>query len=76
MHCACTALTAAAAVDLLEQLLVFDPSQRLTAAQAIQHPYLGNYHDPADEAGAAVHDAPCDCVASPSRPARACRAGR
>lgn len=28
------------ALDLLEKLLVYDPTQRLTAAQALQHPYL------------------------------------
>ncbi|CCK71201.1 mitogen-activated serine/threonine-protein kinase FUS3 KNAG_0G01430 [Huiozyma naganishii CBS 8797] len=36
-------------VDLLRKLLVFDPRQRITAADALRHPYLSAYHDPADE---------------------------
>ncbi|KKA28907.1 hypothetical protein TD95_002498 [Thielaviopsis punctulata] len=37
------------AVDLLEKLLVFDPRCRLTAAAALEHPYLEIYHDADDE---------------------------
>ena len=29
-------------LDLLQQLLAFDPAQRLTAAQALRHPYFVN----------------------------------
>ncbi|CAL9732797.1 mitogen-activated protein kinase Hog1p [Monosporozyma unispora] len=37
------------AVDLLSLMLVFDPKKRITAAQALAHPYLAPYHDPTDE---------------------------
>jgi serine/threonine protein kinase len=31
--------------DLLDKLLQFSPDQRLTVEEALQHPYLGDYHD-------------------------------
>eukprot|EP00002_Diphylleia_rotans_P039387 TRINITY_DN9115_c0_g1_i3.p1 TRINITY_DN9115_c0_g1~~TRINITY_DN9115_c0_g1_i3.p1 ORF type:complete len:378 (+),score=67.87 TRINITY_DN9115_c0_g1_i3:60-1193(+) len=37
------------AIDLLERMLMFDPNKRITAAQALEHPYLATYHDPTDE---------------------------
>ncbi|OWF47931.1 mitogen-activated protein kinase 4-like [Mizuhopecten yessoensis] len=37
------------AVDLLEKLLVFSPGQRLTAEEALAHPYLQKYSCPEDE---------------------------
>ncbi|CAF3730594.1 unnamed protein product [Rotaria sordida] len=36
-------------VDLLDQLLSFDPRQRPTVEQALSHPFLEFYHDPNDE---------------------------
>lgn len=36
-------------IDLLERLLTFDPSKRITAEEALKHPYLATYHDPSDE---------------------------
>ncbi|CAG8622907.1 14266_t:CDS:10 [Ambispora leptoticha] len=37
------------AIDLIERLLAFDPSQRITVEQALEHPYLAVWHDPNDE---------------------------
>lgn len=37
------------ALDLLSQLLCFDISSRLTAEQALSHPYFADLHDPRDE---------------------------
>jgi mitogen-activated protein kinase 15 len=37
------------AADLLQKLLVFDPEKRFTAAEALRHPYVANFHDPANE---------------------------
>jgi serine/threonine protein kinase len=37
------------ALDLLEKMLVFDSQQRITAKQAIQHPYFDPYRNQVDE---------------------------
>ncbi|XP_073749446.1 mitogen-activated protein kinase 15 isoform X3 [Callorhinus ursinus] len=37
------------ALDLLRGLLVFSPEKRLSAAQALQHPYVQRFHCPARE---------------------------
>jgi serine/threonine protein kinase len=37
------------AIDLLSQLLCFDPAKRISCEQALNHPYLQVWHDPADE---------------------------
>ncbi|KAG0738999.1 hypothetical protein G6F22_002439 [Rhizopus arrhizus] len=37
------------AIDLLEKMLTFDPRKRITAEEALSHPYLAPYHDPTDE---------------------------
>ncbi|NXX75762.1 MK15 kinase, partial [Urocolius indicus] len=37
------------ALDLLKKLLVFNPDKRLTAEQALQHPYVKRFHCPARE---------------------------
>lgn len=37
------------AIDLLEKLLIFNPSKRITVDDALKHPYLKLYHDPNDE---------------------------
>lgn len=41
--------TSPEAIDLLNQLLCLDPDRRPTAAQALEHPYLEQYHCPDDE---------------------------
>ncbi|XP_061463291.1 mitogen-activated protein kinase 15 isoform X2 [Rhineura floridana] len=37
------------ALDLLKQLLVFNPEKRLTAEEALEHPYVRRFHCPAKE---------------------------
>lgn len=37
------------ALDLLERMLAFDPLRRITVEEALEHPYLSIWHDPADE---------------------------
>ncbi|XP_078595823.1 mitogen-activated protein kinase 14-like isoform X4 [Branchiostoma floridae x Branchiostoma japonicum] len=44
------------AVDLLDKMLILDTDKRLTAEQALEHPYMRQYHDPTDEPTAAAYD--------------------
>ena len=37
------------AIDLLEKILVYEPAQRMSAAEALQHPFFEQFHDPEDE---------------------------
>lgn len=37
------------AIDLIEKLLIFDPAKRMTAVEALEHPYLADYHEPENE---------------------------
>jgi mitogen-activated protein kinase 1/3 len=37
------------ATDLLEKLLTFNPRNRITVEEALEHPYVSFYHDPNDE---------------------------
>ena len=37
------------ALDLLDKMLTFNPDRRITIEQALAHPYLEQYYDPADE---------------------------
>ena len=36
-------------LDLLRNLLHFNPNKRLTAEQALRHPYVAQFHNPDDE---------------------------
>ncbi|XP_016094434.1 mitogen-activated protein kinase 14B-like [Sinocyclocheilus grahami] len=51
----CPALSVLA-VDLLEKMLVLDTDKRITASQALAHPYFSQYHDPDDEPEAEPYD--------------------
>lgn len=44
------------AIDLAERLLKFDPAKRLTANQALEHPYVSDYRDKRTEAKSALID--------------------
>jgi mitogen-activated protein kinase 15 len=37
------------ALDFLKRTLVFDPTKRLTAEQALKHPYVKQFHNPEEE---------------------------
>lgn len=50
----CEIAANATAVDLLGKLLAFDPDERIDVTTALQHPYVGTYHDPADEPSCAT----------------------
>ncbi|XP_030629157.1 mitogen-activated protein kinase 7 [Chanos chanos] len=41
--------TEPAALELLNAMLRFDPRERISVCQALEHPYLAKYHDPDDE---------------------------
>lgn len=43
------------ALDLLDRMLTFNPNKRIQVEEALAHPYLEQYYDPADEP---VADAP------------------
>lgn len=37
------------AIDLLKKMLTFDPNKRITAEEALHHPYLSELHCPDNE---------------------------
>jgi len=37
------------AIDLLAKLLFFNPDKRMTAQQALDHPFVSQFHNPAEE---------------------------
>lgn len=39
------------ALDLLDKMLAFDPSSRISVETALEHPYLHIWHDASDEPG-------------------------
>ena len=51
-HTFCCLLCSEDALDLLRRLLVFNPARRLSAEEALAHPYVAQFHAPADEPAA------------------------
>lgn len=51
-----------AAVNLLEKMLVLDAEQRVTAAEALAHPYFESLHDTEDEPQVQKYDDSFDDV--------------
>lgn len=52
------------ALELLNGMLCWDPTQRCTVVQALSHPYLAAFHNPAAEpVGTAAFDFNCDNAA-------------
>lgn len=43
------------AVDLLEKIFVYEPEERITAEDALKHPYFAGSHDPTEEPRAHCH---------------------
>ncbi|KAF9786292.1 kinase-like protein [Thelephora terrestris] len=39
----------AQAIDLLRRMVTFDPTDRISVAEALKHPWLSTYHNPDDE---------------------------
>eukprot|EP00759_Apiculatamorpha_spiralis_P049934 PhF_6_TR4453/c0_g1_i1/m.6037 len=46
-------------IDLLSKMLTFDPLQRISIEEALNHPYLAEFHDPSDEPTAPPFSFPC-----------------
>lgn len=46
------------AIDLLSKMLVLDADKRITAEEALAHPYLRQYADPSDEPNSDVYEDP------------------
>nr|XP_019947697.1 PREDICTED: mitogen-activated protein kinase 14-like [Paralichthys olivaceus] len=44
------------AVDLMKRMLVLDCDGRISASEALSHPYFSQYHDPDDEPEAPLYD--------------------
>ena len=55
-NCGCLFVCVNVAIDLLERMLKLDPDERITAEQALAHPYMQQYADPADEPTSPPYD--------------------
>eukprot|EP01006_Ploeotia_vitrea_P008562 TRINITY_DN20563_c0_g1_i1.p1 TRINITY_DN20563_c0_g1~~TRINITY_DN20563_c0_g1_i1.p1 ORF type:complete len:414 (-),score=16.82 TRINITY_DN20563_c0_g1_i1:1593-2834(-) len=52
--------TSEEAIDLISKMLRFDPRQRITAVEALDHPYFTAMHEPGDEPEAETFEFPFD----------------
>ena len=52
----------AKALDLLGKMLTFNPYKRISVEEALAHPYLEQYYDPADEVGIIIFVRELSCV--------------
>lgn len=43
-------------IDLISRMLVWDPRKRISAAEALEHPFFADLHDPAEEPSALPFD--------------------
>lgn len=46
--CCCCQTTASQARDLLSKMLIIDPAKRISVDEALQHPYINVWYDPAE----------------------------
>uniref|UniRef100_A0A3P9ISC1 mitogen-activated protein kinase n=1 Tax=Oryzias latipes TaxID=8090 RepID=A0A3P9ISC1_ORYLA len=53
---ATSVFVSALAIDLLKRMLVLDCDGRISASEALSHPYFSQYHDPDDEPEAPPYD--------------------
>lgn len=53
----------AQALDLMAKMLKFDPTERITVDEALEHPYLESLHDVDDEPAAEMFDFTFEAVA-------------
>lgn len=42
-------------LDILGKMLTFNPNERIAVEEALAHPYLEQYYDPADEVNISVN---------------------
>lgn len=48
MKCVFCFVTASQARDLLSKMLIIDPAKRMSVDEALQHPYINVWYDPAE----------------------------
>ena len=54
------------ALDLLEKIFIFNPNDRITASQALKHPFFEDLHDSDDEPDGKLFDNSFEHISGPS----------